>query len=142
MRRNRRRKTFHFKAANIGVAVMLVLIAVPWVLYCLLNVSNDQVGAQIRLLEQEVRTQQEALRREEAKWNRLTEPSHLDRAIAESGLRLTYAPPERTISMSANGRADARVPAASVGARAPYARRRGHGEKRPLRRRKGTAYGA
>ena len=57
---------------------------------------NDELG--------EVRTQQEALRREEAKWNRLTEPSHLDRAIAESGLRLTYAPPERTISMSANGR--------------------------------------
>ena len=105
MRRNRRRKTFHFKAANIGLAVMLVLIAVPWVLYCLLNVSNDQVGAQIRLLEQEVRTQQEALRREEAKWNRLTEPSHLDRAIAESGLRLTYAPPERTITVTADGRA-------------------------------------
>lgn len=104
MRRNRRRKTFHFKAANIGLAVMLVLIAVPWVLYCLLNVSNDQVGAQIRLLEQEVRTQQEALRREEAMWNRLTEPSHLDRAIAESGLRLSYAPPERTITMSTNGR--------------------------------------
>ncbi|HIV09489.1 MAG TPA: hypothetical protein IAC79_05185 [Candidatus Spyradenecus faecavium] len=105
MRRNRRRKTFHFKAVNVGVAIMLVAIAGPWVANCLLGVSNDQVGAQIRLLEQEVRTHQESLRREVARWNTLTEPERLDKAIAESGLRLSYAPPERTVTMTGDGRA-------------------------------------
>lgn len=105
MRRNRRRKTFQFKPANVGMAILLVFAVAPWLAYCVINVSSDQVSAQIHLLEGDIGSQRASLRREEVKWNRLVAQDNLDRAVASHGLRLEYAPPERTVHVAADGRA-------------------------------------
>ena len=101
-KRNRRRKTFHLKAASFGIAAMIALIILPWIGYCLLNLSSDQVAAQIRLLEIERRSLDESLRRQVA-WNQLTDPKRLDEAVAARGLQMAYAPPSRSARVAANG---------------------------------------
>ncbi len=101
-KRNRRRKA-HFKPANIGLAALFVVSIVPWAIYSLLSLANNQVATQIKLLEQEKRSQEESLRRYTAEWNQLIEPRRLDEAIARNGLKMSYAPPERTARIREDG---------------------------------------
>ena len=102
-KRNRRCKTFRMKAATLGLATLIAFIVAPWIVYSLLLMHTDQVGAQIRLLEREKRALNETRRRQEAEWNQLAEPRRLDEAMASRGLRLAYAPPERTATVLPNG---------------------------------------
>ncbi len=102
-KRNRKRRTFHLNLAGVGVSTLVVVMAAPWVTLGLLTLGNSQEATQIRMLEQEQRSQEESLRRCQAEWNRLTEPSRLDEAIARNGLSLRYAPPERTAFVAADG---------------------------------------
>ena len=102
-KRNRRCKTFRMKAATLGLATLIALIVAPWIVYSLLLMHTDQVGSQIRLLEREKRALNETRRRQEAEWNQLAEPRRLDEAMASRGLRLAYAPPERTATVLPNG---------------------------------------
>ncbi|MCI6589728.1 MAG: hypothetical protein MSB12_01295 [Lentisphaeraceae bacterium] len=102
-KRNRRCKTFRMKAATLGLATLIAFIVAPWIVYSLLLMHTDQVGSQIRLLEREKRALNETRRRQEAEWNQLAEPRRLDEAMASRGLRLAYAPPERTATVLPNG---------------------------------------
>lgn len=102
-KRNRRCKTFRMKAATLGLATLIAFIVAPWIVYSLLLMHGDQVGSQIRLLEREKRALQETRRRQEAEWNQITEPRRLEEAMASRGLRLAYAPPERTAIVLPNG---------------------------------------
>ena len=102
-KRNRRCKTFRMKAATLGLATLIAFIVAPWIVYSLLLMHTDQVGSQIRLLEREKRALNETRRRQEAEWNQLAEPRQLDEAMASRGLRLAYAPPERTATVLPNG---------------------------------------
>ena len=102
-KRNRRCKTFRMKAATLGLATLIAFIVAPWIVYSLLLMHSDQVGSQIRLLEREKRALSETRRRQEAEWNQLAEPRRLDEAMASRGLRLAYAPPERTATVLPNG---------------------------------------
>ena len=102
-KRNRRCKTFRMKAATLGLATLIAFIVAPWIVYSLLLMHSDQVGSQIRLLEREKRALGETRRRQEAEWNQLAEPRRLDEAMASRGLRLAYAPPERTATVLPNG---------------------------------------
>ncbi|MGN0886208.1 MAG: hypothetical protein ACI4RT_04335 [Candidatus Spyradenecus sp.] len=102
-KRNRRCKTFRMKAATLGLATLIAFIVAPWIVYSLLLMHTDQVGSQIRLLEREKRALNETRRRQEAEWNQLAEPRRLDEAMASRGLRLAYAPPERTAVVLPNG---------------------------------------
>ena len=102
-KRNRRCKTFRMKAATLGLATLIAFIVAPWIVYSLLLMHGDQVGSQIRLLEREKRALSETRRRQEAEWNQLAEPRRLDEAMASRGLRLAYAPPERTATVLPNG---------------------------------------
>lgn len=102
-KRNRRCKTFRMKAATLGLASMIAMIILPWTFYSLLLMHTDQVGSQIRTLEREKRALAETVRRQEAEWNQLAEPRRLDEAMAARGLRLSYAPPERTAKVMPNG---------------------------------------
>lgn len=102
-RRNRRCRTFKMRAASLGLAAMIAMIIAPWIVYSVLLMYTDQTGAQIRLLEREKRALAESLRRQTAEWNQIAEPRRLDEAIASRGLRLTFAPPERTASVAADG---------------------------------------
>ena len=101
-KRNYRRKA-HFKPVNFGFGAMIVLGIVPWLFYSLVDMSNGQVAAQIRRLEVEKRAQEETLLLQTAEWNRLTEPHRLDEALARNGLRMKFAPPERTVHVAADG---------------------------------------
>lgn len=100
---NRRRTTYRLKPASLGVAALLVLTVAPWVLYCLVNLCNEQVAAQIRTLEHEGAAQEETLRRHMVEWNRMTEPQRVDEALKQNGLKFAFAPPERSVRVSANG---------------------------------------
>lgn len=109
-KRNRRRATYRLKPASLGIAALLVVMAAPWVLYCLVNLCNEQVSSQIKVLERDYASQEEALRRHTMEWNRMTEPKRLDEALERNGLKLSYAPPERSVIVASNG--VTRVPAA------------------------------
>ncbi len=101
-KRNRRRKA-HFKPANIGVAAMIAICIVPWALCSLMSLSSDQIATQVKLLEHEKRSLEESLRRHTAEWNQYIAPQRLDEAIARNGLKMSYAPPERTVRVAADG---------------------------------------
>lgn len=101
-KRNRRRKA-HFKPANIGIALLIVVGIVPWALYCLMGLNNEQIATQVKLLEREKRSLEESLRRHTAEWNQYVAPQRLDEAIARNGLRMGYAPPERTVRVASDG---------------------------------------
>ncbi len=101
-KRNRRRKA-HFRPANIGLAVLVVVSILPWALYSVVGLSNDQTATQVKLLEQEKRSLEESLRRHVAEWNQYVAPQRLDEAIARNGLRMGYAPPERTVRVAEDG---------------------------------------
>ncbi len=101
-KRNRRRKA-HFRPANIGLALVTMACIVPWALYSLLGLTNNQIATQVKLLEQEKRSLEESLRRYTAEWNQYVAPQRLDEAIARNGLKMGYAPPERTVRVAENG---------------------------------------
>lgn len=124
-RRNRRRRA-QVRPATIGMAAIVLTAVAPWLIYCVLGMRVEQANAQIRLLEQERLSQAESLRRCEAEWNRQRDPVRLDEAIARNGLRLTFAPPERTATVSGDGRL--RMPQAMARALAESRRARGAGE--------------
>lgn len=126
-KRNRRCRTFRMKAASLGLAVMIALVILPWIGYALIRMNTDQVAGQIRVLEREERALGETLRRQEAEWNRLRDPRRLDEAVAARGMRLAFAPPERTIRMSAGGRLQVSAAAARTLARLDVARGAGEG---------------
>ncbi len=124
-RRNRKRRA-QVRPATIGMAAMVALAVAPWLVYCVLGMRVEQANTQIRLLEQERLSQAESLRRCEAEWNRQKDPVRLDEAIARNGLRLTFAPPERTARVSGDGRL--RMPQAMARALAQGRRARAEGE--------------
>lgn len=101
-KRNRRRKA-HFKPANVGIALLIVLCIAPWALCSLMGLSSDQIATQVKLLEREKRSLEESLRRHTAEWNQYVAPQRLDEAIARNGLRMGYAPPERTVRVAGDG---------------------------------------
>ncbi len=102
-RRNRRRKTFQLKVANLGWALLILLILAPWLGYCLLNLSNDQLATQVKLLEQDKRSQEESLHRIMLEKEQLMEPNQLNEAVQRNGLQLAYALPERSVQVSKGG---------------------------------------
>ncbi len=102
-KRNRRKKTFHMKPATVGLALMVLLILGPWLGYSLLNLSNDQLATQVKLLEQEKRDQEESLRRITLEKDRLTDTGSLQAAIKQSGLNLGFAATDRSVFVSGNG---------------------------------------
>lgn len=101
-KRNRRRKT-HFKPANVGIALLIIVCIVPWAFCSLVGLSNDQIATQVKLLEREKRSLEESLRRHTAEWNQFVAPQRLDEAIARNGLQMGYAPPERTVRVAGDG---------------------------------------
>ncbi len=103
-KRNRRRKTFHVKPATVGLALMVLLILAPWMGYSLLNLSNDQLATQIKMLEQDKRNEEESLRRITLEKDRLTETGALQAAVKQSGLNLGFAAPDRSVFVAKNGR--------------------------------------
>ncbi len=102
-KRNRRRKTFHMKPATVGLALMIVLILAPWLGYSLLNLSNDQLANQVKILEQEKRDQEESLRRITLEKDRLTDTGSLQAAVKQSGLNLGFAATDRCVFVSESG---------------------------------------
>ncbi len=102
-KRNRRRKTFHLKPSTIGWAALILVILGPWLAYCLLNLSNDQLATQVKLLEQDKRSQEESLHRITLEKEQLMEPNQLNEAVQRNGLQLAYALPERCVMVSAAG---------------------------------------
>lgn len=103
-KRNRRRKTLQVKMATVGWVLLLFLPFVPWIYCSLLELGNDQIATKIKDLEYEKRSLEESLRRQTAEWNQYIEPARLGEAIAEQGLRLNYALPERCVHVAQNGR--------------------------------------
>lgn len=103
-KRNRRRKTLQVRMATVGWVVLLFLPFVPWIYCSLLELGNDQIATKIKDLEYEKRSLEESLRRQTAEWNQYIEPARLGEAIAEQGLRLNYALPERCVHVAQNGR--------------------------------------
>lgn len=101
-KRNRRRKA-HFKPANVGIALLILVCVVPWAFCSLVGLSNDQIATQVKLLEREKRSLEESLRRHTAEWNQYIAPQRLDEAIARNGLQMGYAPPERTVRVASDG---------------------------------------
>lgn len=111
-KRNRRRKTLQLKLATIGWGILFFVPFVPWVHYSLLNLDNDQIASKIKVLEQEKRSYDESLRRQTAEWNQYIEPARLGEAIADQGLRLNYALPEKCVHVAQNGQM--KIPTALV----------------------------
>lgn len=103
-KRNRRRKTLQVKMATVGWVLLLFLPFVPWIYCSLISLGNDQIATKIKDLEYEKRSLEESLRRQTAEWNQYIEPARLGEAIAEQGLRLNYALPERCVHVAQNGR--------------------------------------
>ncbi len=102
-KRNRRRKTLRVKPGTVGLALMVVLILAPWMGYSLLNLSNDQLATQVKVLEQEKRDQEESLRRITLEKDRLTDTSSLQMAVKQSGLNLSFAASDRSVFVSEGG---------------------------------------
>lgn len=102
-KRNRRRKTLQLKLATVGWVLLLFSPFLPWIYCSLISLGNDQIATKIKDLEYEKRSLEESLRRQTAEWNQYIEPARLGEAIAEQGLRLNYALPERCVHVAANG---------------------------------------
>lgn len=112
LKRNRRRKTLQLKLATVGWVLLLFSPFLPWIYCSLISLGNDQIATRIKDLEYEKRSLEESLRRQTAEWNQYIEPARLGEAIAEQGLRLNYALPERCVHVAQDGRM--KMPAALV----------------------------
>ncbi|MBQ9694374.1 MAG: hypothetical protein IJV69_06425 [Kiritimatiellae bacterium] len=107
---NRQRKTYHLKLAHLGSAVLVALTILPWAYPAFVELHAEQVGTQIRNLENTKRSLEDSLRRQKADWNLLIQPENLDEAVRQNGISLSYAPPERSIIVRKDGKME--IPAA------------------------------
>lgn len=109
-KRNRQRKTYHFKPVHIGSALLFVMLLLPWVYPVFVDLNNEQTATSIKNLEYQKRSLQDSLRRQTADWNQLIQPANLEEAARQNGLNLAYAPPERSVIVRQDGRLE--IPAA------------------------------
>lgn len=103
-KRNRQRKTHHLKLSHLGNVILFALMILPWAYPAFLDLSIEQVSTKIRHLESQRNALNNSLRRQTAEWNTMTQPQKLDEAVRQNGIRLTYAPPERSIIVRKDGR--------------------------------------
>lgn len=109
-KQNRKRKTHHLKLAHLGGIVLGAMMILPWAYPVFVDLSAEQVGTQVKQLEYEKRSLEASLRRQTADWNHLIEPQRLDEAVRQNGMKLSYAPPERSVIVRRDGRLE--IPAA------------------------------
>jgi hypothetical protein len=102
-KKNRQRKTHHLKLSHLGSAILFAMMILPWGYPAFLDLNIEQVSTKIRHLESQRNSLNNSLRRQTAEWNTMTQPQKLDEAVRQNGIRLAYAPPERSIIVRKDG---------------------------------------
>ena len=106
MRRNVKSSTRTSRITRFTMGgIALVIAVVTAVLICFRAESTCQdLRRTISAQERELKRLRDDYERESARWEEMTKPEHLERALVRHGLSMHYPKPEQVIRMRADGR--------------------------------------